>query len=149
MKKIYILIVIAIGIVILGSWIWSFNKDKQPVLQEKLEVSQGPQEDIKEEVILVIDNGEGSPKTIEMEFNEWMTAFDLLKEGSERLDLALETKSYEDMGALVEAIGDKRNGQGGKYWLYYLNNEMPMVSVDNQEIKAGDRVEFKFEESPF
>jgi len=77
-----------------------------------------------------------------------MIAFDLLKEGAEKLDLSLKTKTY-DMGILMEAIGSKENGEDGKYWMYYVNEEMPLVAVDKKEIKPGDKIEFKFEKSPF
>ncbi len=77
-----------------------------------------------------------------------MTAFDLLKNKTEELNIPLKIKTY-DFGILIEAIGNKKNGQDGKYWMYYVNNEMPMVSVDKKEIKPGDKVEFRFEKSPF
>lgn len=97
---------------------------------------------------LIIDFGEGEIKTLDKELKEEITAFDLLKITSEELNLSLETKTY-DIGILVESIGYKKNGQDGKYWLYYVNNEMPMVAADKKEIGAGDKVEFKFEEPSF
>ena len=103
-------------------------------------------ESAKKEVVLAIDNGGGNLNTIAVEFKEGMTAFDLLKEGAEKLTLPLKTKNY-DIGVFIEAIGDKKNGQDGKYWLYYVNGEAPMVAADKMEIKAGDKVEFKFEKS--
>ena len=105
-------------------------------------------EGVKQEVILVIDDGGGTPRRFETEFKQGMTAFDLLKEGAEKLALTTKTKTY-DIGIFIEAIGDKENGQDGKYWLYYVNEEMPMVASDKKEIKIGDKVEFKFEESAF
>ena len=45
--------------------------------------------------------------------------------------------------------GIEENGENGKYWLYYVNGEMPMVSADKKELRPGDKVEFKFEKSPF
>ena len=53
------------------------------------------------------------------------------------------------MGILIEAIGEKENGKDGKYWLYYVNGEMPQVAADKQILKANEVVEFKFEKSPF
>ena len=107
-----------------------------------------PEESVKEKAILIIDNGEGNPETFDVDFNQGDTAFDLLKNKAEQSELNLKTKTY-DIGVMVEAIGDKENGQDGKYWLYYVNKEMPMVSADKKEIKPGDLVEFKFEKSPF
>ena len=138
---------VGIGMVlIIGGWLIFSNEISQRIFQEEIKI---PQENIKREIVsLVIDDGEGTPKNFEVEFNEVITAFDLLKEGIEKSDLFLKTKTY-DMGILIEAIGNKENGQDGKYWLYYVNGEMPMVSADKEEIKPGDKVEFRFEKSSF
>lgn len=143
MKTKNILVGIGIGIIIIvGSWIIFSDKIGQFIFQEEIRI---PQENIKKEtVLLVIDNSEGTPKAFTAEFNEGITAFDLLKNKAEELNIPLKTKTY-DIGILVEAIGDKENGEDGKYWLYYVNGEMPMVAADKKEIKPGDKVEFKFE----
>jgi len=60
--------------------------------------------------------------------------------------MVLKTKTY-DFGIFIEAIGDKENGEDGKYWMYYVNEEMPMMAVDKKEIGPGDKIEFKFEKS--
>jgi len=139
-------ILIGIGTVIIISILAVLlNKVDQPAYQEEAGVSQ---ENIKQEVVLVVDDGEGSPKTFEAKFEAGMTAFDLLKEKTEESSMVLKTKSY-DIGLMIEAIGDKKNGESGKYWLYYVNGEMPQVAADKKEIKVGDKVEFKFEKSPF
>ncbi|OGZ18935.1 MAG: hypothetical protein A2175_02280 [Candidatus Nealsonbacteria bacterium RBG_13_42_11] len=147
MKKIYIFLGIGIGIIlIIGSWLMFSSKISQQAFQEEIKISQG---DIKKEIVLlVIDDGEGAPKNFEVEFNEGMTAFDLLEEGTENSDLFLKTKTY-DIGILIEAIGDKENGQDEKYWFYYVNGKMPMISADKEEIKLEDKVEFRFEKSSF
>jgi len=145
MKKLYIFIIIGI-IVATGLVIFS-DQISDIFLEEETEVFQEPQENIvKQEVILVIDYGDGNSQNFDIEFVEGMSAFDLLNDRAE--ELSLETKAY-DVGIFIEAIGDKKNGQDEKYWLYYVNGEMPMVSADNLKINPGDKVEFKFEESSF
>ena len=145
MKKINIFVVIAIGIIIfVSSWIIFFNPFRQPDIGQEEVISEG----IKKEAILVIDNGEEEPKIFKVEFNEKITAFDLLKKKTEEIGLVLKTKIF-DIGVMIESIGDKENGENGKYWMYYVNGEMPMMAVDKKEIKAGDKIEFKFEKSPF
>ena len=145
MKKPYILIIIGV-IIITGLVIFS-DKISDIFLEEETEAFQEPQENIVEqEVILVIDYGDGNSQNFDIEFIEGMTAFDLLNDRAG--ELSLETKTY-DIGVFIEAIDDKKNGQDGKYWMYYVNGEMPMVSTDNMEIKPGDKVEFKFEEPSF
>lgn len=147
MKKINIIITIGVGIIIIISSLIIFSdKLEHPTSQEEAGI---PQENVKKEIVLlVIDNSEGTPRTFETEFNQGMTAFDLLRNKAEELNIVLETKSY-DFGIFIEAIGDKRNSQDEKYWLYYVNGEMPMVAADKKEIKPGNTVEFKFEKSSF
>ena len=107
-----------------------------------------PWQGAKLKVSLIIDYGDGNTNSLQSNFRKGMTAFDLLKEKTEKSGLTLKTKTY-DIGVLIEAIGHKENGQDGKYWLYYVNGEMPMVSADKKELKPGDKVEFKFEKSLF
>jgi len=140
MKKLIILAGIIALIII--SWVMYFNKTN-PIVSEV----ENNQETIKEKVYLAIDSGD-SVQTFDINFSEGLTAFDLLEEKTNELNKALKTEVY-DFGVLVVAIGDKENGEDGRYWLYYVNGEMPMVSADKMELKSGDKVEFKFEKSPF
>lgn len=142
-KNIYIIAGLGV-IIIVGSWLlfsgnfWQTNIEENNIVQET----------IKKEAVLTIDDGGGGKNSFNVEFEEGMTAFDLLKNKTEESNITLETKSY-DIGIMIEKIGDKKNGQDGKYWLYYVNGEAPMVAADKMEIKAGDIVEFKFEKSIF
>ena len=145
MKRKIIFLGITVIILIIGIWIgWNVfsNKDVTPPPPKESEIFQPS---AKEEVDLIINNGEET-KGFKINFKKGMTAFDALKSKADELNL--KTKTY-DIGILIQAIGDKENGQEAKYWLYYINGQMPMVSVDKQEIKAGDKIEFKFEKSPF
>jgi len=144
MKKTNIFLLLLI-ILIAGGWLIFSNEVTEFISQRRTEISQI---EVKEEVSLIIDAGEGTSKTFQGEFREKMTAFDLLKEKTEELGLVLETK-ISDIGILIEVIGDKENGENGKYWLYYVNRKMPMVAADKKELKSGDKVEFKFEKPPF
>lgn len=146
MKKKNTFITICLGIIIIvGGWMVFSEKIKQPLSREE---SRIPQEDIEKGIILVIDDGKGSPKVFETEFSKGVNVFDLLKKKAEELGMSLKTKNY-DIGIMIEKIGDTENGEDGKYWFYYVNENMPMVSADKKEINPGDKVEFKFERSPF
>ncbi len=144
-KNIFIKIGIGI-IIVIGGWIIFSNIILHSGGEEETAGLPG-QEEVEKEVVLVIDDGI-QPKTFAVEFREGMTAFDLLKNKAEESNLVLKTKTY-DIGIMIEAIGEKENGQDGKYWLYYVNGEMASVSADKKEIKSGDKIEFKFEKSPF
>lgn len=143
-KNIYIIVGLGI-IIIVGSWLLFFSNYWQPNAEENNVIQKAAE--TEKEVFLTINDGGGNLNTINIEFREGMTAFDLLKDGAEKLTLPLKTKNY-DIGIFIEAIGDKENGQDGKYWLYYVNGQLPMVAADKEIIKIGDKVEFKFEKSP-
>ncbi len=140
-KNTYIIIIGLIVIVIFGSWLAlsNNNSDTDNVVLETAE----------KQATLAIDYGDREPEIFQIDFAEGTTVFDALKNKAEELGLNLKTKTYEGMGVFIEAIGDKENGQDGKYWLYYVNGEMPMESADKMIIELGDKIEFKFEKSSF
>jgi len=133
-------------IMFIGVWLLFFQEFNQPASVGQVEIKA--EQEIKQELTLVINNGEEGAETYVSEFNQEITAFDLLKDKAEESGLILETKVY-DFGILIEKIGDKKNGDENKYWLYYINDEMPMVAADKQELNPGDKVEFNFEKSTF
>ncbi len=51
----------------------------------------------------------------------------------------------------VDSVGDvpELAGTEARYWMYYVNGEMPMESAALKVIQDGDLVEFKFETSPW
>ena len=124
------------------NWLIFYDKFFQ---EKNLEAEEN---NVLQELVLIINNGEDTPKHYLSTKYATTTAFILLQEGAKELELALKTKVY-DIGIFIESIGDKENTQDEKYWLYYINDEMPMVSADKKEIKSGDTVEFKFEKSQF
>lgn len=142
-KNVYV--IIGIGIIIVGVWLIFSNNN---FWQNDAGGSSTNQEAAEGKVILAIDSGEGDLNTFLTEFKEGMTAFSLLKEESDKLGFELRAKNY-DMGIFIEKIGNAKNGQDGKYWLYYVNGEMPMISADKKELKERDKVEFKFEKASF
>ena len=143
-KNVKIIIGIGIFLILVAGVIFSF--------QNKADLEEKSNDQILEEgtinATLIIDYGEGKIERFDREIKQGISVFDLLKKEAEKSGFTLKTKIY-DIGIFIEAIGDKENGQDGKYWLYYINGEMPMVSADNMEIRAGDKIEFKFEESQF
>ena len=143
-KSIYI--IIGLGVIIVAcSWLLFSDNPQQSNIEEEKSNDILVEEKL---VTLIINDGEKEPKTFEVKFVEGETAFDLLKKKTEELNVVLKTKTY-DVGIMIEAIGDKENGQDGKYWLYYINDEMPMISADKMIIESGDKVEFNFKESSF
>ena len=103
---------------------------------------------IKDDLEIVIDDGSGYPKNFKVEVKDRTTAFDVLKEKAEELNFNLKYEMY-DIGVFIKSIDGVKNGDQGKYWLYYINGEMPTLAADKITVKGGDGIEFKFEKSPF
>ena len=88
------------------------------------------------------------PAVILLEAKATTTAFALLQQTASASGWAIKSTNY-DIGVFIEAIGDRENGQDNSYWLYYVNEEMPMEAADKYLVAPGDKVEFRFEPSPF
>ena len=80
-------------------------------------------------------------------FNE-ETVFNLLKQVAKRNNFELEYTFYEQYNAyLIDSINGLENGEGGMYWQYYVNDELPMVGSDHFLVSNGDVVKWVFEKT--
>lgn len=151
MKKIIILFFLA-SMVIVGLFaFFSLTDEEERINGLNTGVGEAEKNYSREsrKVYLLIDSGQEQLKeNLKVDFKEGLTVFDFLKQELEKLNLSLKTKSY-DSGVFIESIGGVENGKDGKYWMYYVNDEMPMVSADKYQLKPEDKVEFIFEKSPF
>jgi len=62
-------------------------------------------------------------------------------------ELKLSTKEYAGLGTLVDGMRGFKNGDGGKYWQYKVNDVMPQIGADKLTLKDGDAVEWFFDVS--
>ena len=140
-KKIISSLVILAVILSAVGFVFSNNgksPEEAPVFTGELELKVAT-------AFLLVNDGISEVKNFELDVVEGATAFSLLQSSG----LEIDYQEYEGMGVMVEAIDGVENGADNKYWMYYLNEEMPMVSCDQQAVSAGDTVEFRFEESSF
>lgn len=78
------------------------------------------------------------------------TAFGFLREMSAKLNFSMGSVYYPALDAqLVTSINGTQNGAGGKYWQYYVNGVYGNLASDKKELKDGDAVEWRFEQSAF
>lgn len=98
--------------------------------------------------LLVINNNIDDPQNFNLEVASTTTAFDLLKIAAASSNITLKFTEYE-IGVFIEQIGDQKNGDNNKYWLYYIDDQMPMVAADKQLISPSDTISFRFEQSTF
>ena len=79
------------------------------------------------------------------------TVLSILEEFTERNGVSFEHTYWEQFDSvLIDSINNDVNGEGGKYWQYYVssyeNGEAPpMKGCDKYEVSNGDYVEWRFE----
>jgi len=100
---------------------------------------------VQRRAFLTLDFGQEKKELISP-FFKGQTVLDILKKAEKDKLLNLTTEE-SDFGVLIQEIDGYKNGEQNKYWMYYVNNEMPMVGVDAYQLSAGDEVKFKFEKS--
>ena len=78
------------------------------------------------------------------------TVFSILEKCSMRNDFSFEYTYWEQFDSmLIDSINDDVNGEEGKYWQYYVDNDIPMVGCDKYTVSNGDYVEWRFETVPW
>lgn len=69
-------------------------------------------------------------------------------EGTYLLDAMEDTYELEEDGGFISAIeGYEQDEDAGRYWLYYINDEMPSVGAADYELEEGDQIEWRLEDS--
>lgn len=143
------IIIIAVIIILIGFGFFyrhsggSFALKPQQAVEIPNEEKAQETETKSEKASLAIDFGNGQKSETEINFQPGLTAFDLTKTGTEKLGLGIEYKS-SSFGTLVEKVNSFKNGQDGKYWMFYVNGQPAASAADKIEAKAGDKIEWKF-----
>jgi hypothetical protein len=74
------------------------------------------------------------------------TVFSILQEFSKRNNIVFSYTYYEQFDAvLIDSINKDINGVDGKYWQYYVNDDIPMLGADKYLVTNGDYIEWRFE----
>lgn len=68
--------------------------------------------------------------------------------GETALDILARTKNIESkeysFGKAVESIDGVKNGTGGRYWIYYVNDKEMQVGAGAYTVQPDDIIEWKF-----
>lgn len=86
---------------------------------------------------------EAAVTQVSLEAAEATTVYAALEKLAGEKGWEIVTKDY-DFGKLVEAIGGTANSRD-KAWIFYVNGEAGDKASDQFKVKAGDRVEWKYE----
>lgn len=110
--------------------------------------------------------GDSTDETVEVEQADEVTAnIDILIDGEQVADLSKEVtipagtylmdvmhEEYDvvDEGGFLSAIeGYEQDVEAERYWMYYINDEMPSVGAAEYELEEGDTIEWRLEDSEF
>lgn len=128
---------VAVGLAALtatGLALWSlFSRDPSLPTGRPMRAVEGT-------ATLKLDFGDGKIR----EFNDVRlpgngSVFDLLFETAEKEGLAVESR-----GSFVTRIGAARNGEGDRYWQYWVNGKYAPVGAKAFILRPADRVEWRF-----
>lgn len=72
-----------------------------------------------------------------------------VEEGTTLLDAMEDTYdlTVEEGGFISEIEGHEQDVDAGRFWLYYINDEMPSVGAADYELVDGDAIEWRLEDS--
>ncbi|MBI3589174.1 MAG: DUF4430 domain-containing protein [Candidatus Liptonbacteria bacterium] len=79
-------------------------------------------------------------KSFEISTDGQASLFDLIS----KTDLKLETKNFPPLGRMIVSVNGFKNGEGGKYWQYWVNGKYAEVGVSSYKPQPGDLIEWKF-----
>jgi len=99
------------------------------------------------DIIYKINNGQET-KIFALDLTANSTVFSILEALGQKESFAITYKNYPEMGVLVESIGTTASGTDNKYWQYWVNDILGEVASDKKFLKAGDKVEWKFDIAP-
>jgi len=150
MTKTNQILITVLILLLIGGGLWLVNIQRhslEPISEE--ETSSPTPEFQTNAANLAIDYGEGGViEFSKQDIGKDTTVLDLLLEFTQAQGIEV-VKKDSDFGVMIEGIGDKKNGDDGRYWMFYINGELSSVGVSEAKVQPGDRVEFKFEKSSF
>lgn len=145
-----LLIIIALGIV--SSRTAGKNKPAENSPVASVNKNQAPEANFK--IVYILNKGEGQ-EILKFDYilhkGEKQTVFDVLKDLSQTKGFDLKyNNNYPQYGVFIESIAGIANEKtnGGKAWQFWINGKLGEAAADKQELKAGDKIEWIYKETP-
>lgn len=138
---------IVLALVVLGAvGLWQTS-----VMQTKNKAAKEAQQKIQNNISVTFNFSATDTKTVEYPIvtNNTKNLFTISQEIAKQQTWDIQYKDYGEMGYLVTKINNTENGQGSKYWQYYVNGEQPQISANKYIPKAGEKIEWSYAESAF
>ncbi|MDD5738350.1 MAG: DUF4430 domain-containing protein [Candidatus Pacebacteria bacterium] len=139
------LVVISIGILVSGIYFLSLQSSQ--LAGKKIAQQIVSSNLLAKDIDYKINNGQ-EVKDYKVDFVASSTVFSALQSLGQKEKFTVTYKIYPEMGVLVQGINGLVNGTEDKYWQYWVNDVLGDVACDKKFLKAGDKVQWKFEIAP-
>ena len=93
---------------------------------------------------VMFDYGNGNIVSYDLAPAAGENLFQATKDLAAKNNLQFDYKDYKGLGVLVTQIGNDKNGAGGRYWQYWVNDKLAPVGASDYVIRSGDVIEWKF-----
>ncbi len=77
-------------------------------------------------------------------YSEGATVFSLTKDFTDRQTMPFVFDPPGSWGVFIRQIGTRQNGDGDRYWQYWVNHDQIQLAADRYQIQPNDVVEWKF-----
>lgn len=127
--------IVSLGLVVLVGGLLFFSFRQPNVLRQPVNPT------LSSTASLYIDFDDGQMRNwLDIPLVTGATAFSILKD----VQVPIVYDPSTGAGVFIRQIGDKKNGDGGRYWQYWVNDKFALVAADTYALQQGDRVEWKF-----
>jgi len=135
--------VIILAVIILAGVLWqNNNEDNNSNTTESTNTTVEETDEIS--IITIIDSGD-TKTSYDKNVSSGTTALEVLNLVSEEDGIVLGTTEY-DFGIMIDSIdGVGENVDDGKYWSFYVNDEMSMVGLTDYTVSDNDVILMKYQ----
>lgn len=96
---------------------------------------------------VMINNGETVLSYSGLDLPAEPTVLGLLEYVADSERFVVDIDDSSSLGAFVKQIGEKKNGQNGYYWQYWVNGGQPLVASDKYILQGGETILWTFSKS--
>ncbi|MGM8365314.1 DUF4430 domain-containing protein [Virgibacillus sp. W0181] len=111
------------------------NQNQEPTAEEETNQTEQSEEAQEENIVVTLSKDDGEEIIEEKEIP--------IEEGAILMDVMKANFDIKEDGGFIHSIEGVAPEKGEeKAWMYFVNNEMPMVGASEFELSAGDEVTF-------
>ncbi|MDD4989977.1 MAG: DUF4430 domain-containing protein [Candidatus Pacebacteria bacterium] len=147
-KTASIAFIVVLSLIIITGGVYFLVQEIGSLPVKSLTEKPATNKDNQAKVSYWINSGTGEGKEYNLNVHSSSTVFSLLQDISAKENFLVDFQVYPDMGVFVKSIAGTANGESNKYWQYWVNDKLGEVAADKKFVKAGDKIEWKFDIAP-